>query len=258
MTPRSDSGFYAHQRYCLTALIAPNSTPEAARRTVDASYALALERLAGLTHFFARETHVKQLELLEASTFQRPSATVMLPGLTVEPIPCFYRLTASAFRFLREVVVRGWGDAALHTSQVRPDGPSGYTIDEGLADVIAIADAAAELSTRELEGAAFGPSIGTLRTRLRALRQDEDAIGDARAMIPVSTVHPKSGTFLALVFVGWEKAWLDVSLTHMKGERKSTVFEPERHVLPVPVLREVAIRPDELLGKDALRAACAR
>ena len=144
LTPAPDSGFYRHQLFALTPLLLPEKTAEAPSRLIDPEYAEALGQLAALGLFFARETHVKQLEILELMEPARRTRTTVYPDLTVEPVPTFYRLTGDAFRFLRRVVAEGWGDASLGLPQVRAEGPVAQTVAAGIDEVIEVCDAAAE------------------------------------------------------------------------------------------------------------------
>ncbi len=256
LTPDPDSGFYRHQLFALTALLSPEKTAEAPRRLIDPAYAEALGQLAALGLFFARETHVKQLEILEVMAPAHRIRRTLYPDLTVEPVPTFYRLTGDAFRFLRRVVAEGWGDSALGLPQVRAEGPLAQTVAAGIDEVIEVCDAAAEVSSRELEGRADGPRLEALRVRLRALRSDEDAIGDARGMVPIGS--DDTGRVLAMVFLGWELHALDVRLTCLEGAGKDVEFGTRVYPLPIPFVREVALDPEALVDRRAFRAACDR
>jgi hypothetical protein len=256
LTPDPDSGFYQHQLFALTALLLPEKTAEARRRLIDPAYAEALGELAALGLFFARETHVKQLEILEIAERARRFRRTVYPSLTVEPVPTFYRLTGDAFRFLRRVVADGWGEASLGLPQVRDEGPIAQTIAAGIDEMTELCDAATEVSSRELEGDADDSRCEALRARLRGLRSDEDAIGDVRGMVPIA--HDDAGRVLAIVFLGWELHTLDVRLTRLKGAGKDVEFGTETYPLPIPFVREVAIAPAALADRRAFRAACDR
>lgn len=256
LTPAPDSGFYRHQLFALTPLLLPEKTAEAPSRLIDPEYAEALGQLAALGLFFARETHVKQLEILELMEPARRTRTTVYPDLTVEPVPTFYRLTGDAFRFLRRVVAEGWGDASLGLPQVRAEGPVAQTVAAGIDEVIEVCDAAAEVSSRELEGRTDDPRCEALRARLRRLRTDPDAIEDARGMVPIA--RDDSGRVLAMVFLGWELHALHVRFRRLKGAGKDVQFGTERRPLPIPLVREVLLDPEALSDRRVFRAACDR
>lgn len=252
LAPTPNSGFYAHQLRALVALLAPDTMPESRARTIDKAYAEVLERLAGVSLFFGRETHVKQLELLTtASPFRE---TPIYPTLTIEPVPSFYRLTAAAFRFLREVVAEGWGEDALGSAQWRASGPIAATVGEGIDEVTRLGDAAAALSERELAGPATDPESGATRTLLDRLRTDDDVTSDARGMVPTGTL-PESGGVRALVFTGWEERVLEVRLTRLADAPKKATFGTASYTIPVPVVRALDLNATALMDRDELRRA---
>jgi hypothetical protein len=233
----------------------PDRMQESAARTIDAGYALALEKLAAAAFFFARETHVKQLEPMSTASPMVP-AKFIFPGLTVEPVPSFYRLTGQAFRFLRRVVAEGWGQKALSSRQMRVSGPIDRTLEEGIDEVVAICDAAEELARLEIAGAAPDAASLVRRDRLAALRSDEDVTCDARGMVPLSGVDVMTGRLHIAALVGWEVHPLAVRITHMKGVPKGVGFGVEWHSVPVPVVRELDVDPSALLDRNEFRAAC--
>lgn len=251
-----ESAFYAHQRLALKALLAPEKMPEAPARTISPEYAVALERLAGAAFFFARETHVKQLELAAPTASPSVSRTrAIRPGLTIEPVPSFYRLTADAFRFLREVVAGGWGEAALAARQLRADGAIARTIEEGIADVISLGDSAADLSTREIAGT-IEPVMETLRANLAPLRADVDATGDARGLVPLAGVDDETGRARVVALIGWESHPLTVSVSHLRDLPPGTHLQPESHPIPVPLVRQLEVFPRDLRSRADFRRLC--
>jgi hypothetical protein len=258
LTPTSESGFYAHQLFALSALLRPGATSEAPSRTIDPEYAIALERLATFAHFFARETHVKQLELPGPVMPASLPSRWILPDLTIEPVPTFYARTADAFRFLRGVIDDGWGDSALRAPQLRETGPIAATIADGIDEIIALSDAAANLSRRELTGAATGAEPDALRMRLAVLCTDPDAIGDARGMAPTGMLDDKGQKLRALVFLGWEVQELRVSVKSVAHLPPGVGLGGERHPLPLPLVREVHFDARDLLDRNELRRTCDR
>lgn len=255
LVPGNNSGFYTYQRVALTALLSPEKTEEARGRTVNQQYREALERLAGVVFFFGRETHVKHLEPAPgAAASPHSPKRVLHPGLTIEPLPSFYRLTGVAFRFLREVVVEGWGVAALEQRQMRAEGKIVATVGEGISEVIALCESAEKLSIAEIAGAVDGCDNRALRAHVATLRSDKDATGDARGMVPLSEVDPATGKLRVAAFLGWESHPLQIVITHIKDLPPETGLDSEWHPIPVPVVREVWIDPEELQDRSRFRA----
>jgi hypothetical protein len=252
LTPVASSGFYAHQLYALGPLLRPDTAPEGPTRTVDAGYAHALERLAGAALFFGRESHMKQLELAPGFPATQPERWE-LPGLTVEPVPTFYARTADAFRFLRVVIEEGWGEVALSAPQTREQGAIHRTVAEGIDDVVGLCEIAAALSFRELAGDTQGAEVDSMRARIRALALDADVTLDARGMVPLGFLPPPDPRVRVLVFAGWELQELEVSLTHLRFCPPGVGLGTERHPLPLPILREIAVGSAALLDRNELR-----
>ena len=231
LTPAPDSGFYRHQLFALTPLLLPEKTAEAPSRLIDPEYAEALGQLAALGLFFARETHVKQLEILELMEPARRTRTTVYPDLTVEPVPTFYRLTGDAFRFLRRVVAEGWGDASLGLPQVRAEGPVAQTVAAGIDEVIR----SLRRRGRSLVAGARGPHrrsrCEALRARLRRLRTDPDAIEDARGRMSDRPRRLRPRSRDGLPGLGKPSTRSHVRFRRLEGGRKR---RPVRHLRGAP------------------------
>jgi hypothetical protein len=180
---------------------------------------------------------------------------VIRPELSIEPLPTFYQLTADACRFLRPVLIEGWGKYALSRRQFRESGPITRTVGEGIDEVIAICDAAADLSRLELEGCTHGRQVETLRSHLAKLRSDEDVTRDARGVVPLQ-VDDETGEVRILAFVGWELRDLRVALTHARDVRAGWELGFESHRIPVPLVRETWVDARALSNRVARRALC--
>ena len=257
LKPTDNAGFYAHQLYALTALLNYDRTPEAHWRRVTPDYAAALERFAAAVLFQARESHVKQVaEGIPGMRTARPR--YLTPGLTIEPLPTFYTLTAEAFRFLRTVVEDGWGRSALEVRQLRESGSIETTIGVGIEDVVGLCDSAAKLSLLEIKGEANGAEVDAMRERLTRLTTDPDVTCDARGMVPLGFGDDPT-QIRVLVFAGWDVHKLIAKLTCVDADLPVGVeLGAEAHPLPIPLVREMLVPPHGLLNRSEVRALCDR
>ncbi len=253
LEPSPQSGFYAHQLHALEPLLRPDLSPEAAMRELDADYTAALERLAGAQLFMARETHVKQLEVL--APVMSPVAPVWVrPDIKVEPLPSFYARLADAFRFLRSVVDEGWGAEGLAAPLRRESGPSKENVSDSIDEAIALCDLAARVSRRELEGAAEHAEVTEGRARLFGLWSDADATGDSRGMVPVGVTE--DGRVRVLVFAGWEVHTLLIKLVSLPQIPEGARLGGVGFAYPVPLIREAVVAPSALLDRGEVRKLC--
>ncbi len=257
LKPTDNAGFYAHQLYALTALLSYDRTPEAHWRRVSPDYATALERFAAAVLFQARESHVKQVAMgIPGMPSARPR--YLTPGLTIEPLPTFYTLTAEAFRFLRTVVEDGWGRRVLEVRQLRESGSAETTIGVGIDDVVGLCESAAKLSFLEIKGEANGAEVDAMRERLMRLTTDPDVTCDARGMVPLGFGDDPT-QIRALVFAGWDVHNLIAKLTCVDAELPVGVeLGAEAHPLPIPLVREMLVPPHGLLNRTEVRALCIR
>lgn len=255
LRPSAGDVFYAYPLHALTALLRPDRTPEAKRRSVGDAYAKELDRFAASFFFRSREPNVKQVVLA------RPGARAvhpryLTPGLTLEPLPTYYSLTGDAFRFLRTVVEKGWSRSALELAQWRESGPIEATIGSGIDEVVELCDLAAKLSFREIEGNAKGDEVRAMRERLLELFADPDVTRDARAMIPLGLTEDKAREHVA-VFAGWDVHLLMAELKNIDGELPEGVaLGTETHPMPLPIVQETTVPAGGALDWEAVRARC--
>lgn len=254
LDPSPEDGFYAHQLRTLDPLLRPGSFPEARVRVVDADYAAALEHLAAMNLFAARETHVKQLDVLETMGALRGAEVSIRPDVKLEPLPTYYAYLGDAFRFLRAVVEEGWGEPALAAPQRRPSGPVAATLADGVDEVIALAGAAAELSRRELAGAVPDAEVDTLRARLSALWSDPDATGDLRGMVPLGFTGDNAAMLRVLVMAGWQEQRIVIRLESIPDPPPGSRLGAVSYPLPFPVVREMVIPAGAVQSPSEVRA----
>lgn len=148
------------------------------------------------------------------------------------------------------------GDVALSAPQMREQGAISRSVADGIDEVVALCEAAAALSFRELEGDTKGDEVESLRALVRALATDPDVTSDARGMVPLGFLPPPNPGLRVLVFARWELQELEVSLTHLRFRPSEVGLGTERHPLPLPIVREIVIESDALLNRDELRRYC--
>jgi hypothetical protein len=189
LRPEASSGWYDHQVWALEALVAPERTPEAKRLELVEPYRQALLDLFRALYAATRETHVKQAE--EPAAGGAPEVIVS-PGLSVEPLATYYLRRAESYRFVRGVLERAFGQAALKAlNRLTPAGPINLSLDEELALLQGIFHGAYltvcdELGTKPERGS-LGPASdrAVYRAWVEAPARDPDMFQDVRAMVPI-------------------------------------------------------------------------
>ena len=111
LTPRQGAGFYDQQLYALETLLVPEKSSESQHLLLTRAYKEKLVETFKSLLIQTRETHVKQIGLVNAtaasSASWAPIEFTVYPKLPVEPFPTFYLRTARAYRFLEDVASMG-------------------------------------------------------------------------------------------------------------------------------------------------------
>ena len=104
LKPTERSGWYDYQTWALEPLVIPEKMPEAEHLQLDDSYRKQLLELFRSLIALTRETHVKQLEIVETGAAAPGWETVIPidPGLSVEPLATYYLRRAQSYRFVRD------------------------------------------------------------------------------------------------------------------------------------------------------------
>jgi hypothetical protein len=204
LTPRADSGFYDQQLYALETLLVPEKASESQHLLLTRAYKEKLVETFKSLLIQTRETHVKQLGLVDSSD----AADVQLepvrfftvyPKLPVEPFATFFLRSARAYRFVEGVLSSVLGpDFLQSTARVLEDGSrSTLTLGQELAAKQRIlyglhalsADSigmAAELATDELSAFPLDAARAAAVDWLANLANDPDVARDPRVSLPVA------------------------------------------------------------------------
>jgi hypothetical protein len=275
LMPGEGSGWYDHQTWSLEPLLVPDRRPEAARLELGKRYRKHLEDLFRGALALTRETHARQAGGGRggyADPRQRP--ILVLPDLSVEPLPAVYSRRAAAYRFVRSVLEDAFGADALEAMhRLWPDGASTASLAEELAEVEALFTGASATAMRELGmGLPDGGHAASRRfSEWRAkIRSDADVSRDARMMIPVFYDVQRRKTKV-WAFLGWRTTAVDVTYRvpptvvriegpaetrRPPGEPPPVLFTGDRYEFAVPVMAEVYVT--RLLDRDEFRRHCDR
>jgi hypothetical protein len=294
LDPTEASGWYDYQAWSLEPLVLPDRFPEAARLLLQPRYRRHLEEMFRATLALARETHVKQLAVPPPGSAEPRRPTIWVsPGLTVEPLPTFYRRRSACYRFVRSVLEEVFGpDALARMHRLMPEGPC----DQGLADELrameslfqgAYLTACKELG---LDPEAGEGDAGRFAAWAEKLGADADLARDCRMMVPVFYDLQRRRTKV-WAFLGWDRVSLQVQFhrpprvlsceptrapepepTDRPGVLRRVLrkqlgrfsrllgpnlqFHGEGHGLAVPVMAEVYV--GQLLNRDEFRRHCDR
>jgi hypothetical protein len=202
LTPRTGAGFYDQQLYALETLLVPEKAHESAHLLLTRAYKQKLVETFKSLLIQTRETHVKQVGLVDAtavSYIPPPIEFTVYPKLVVEPFPTFYLRTARAYRFLEGVLNTVLGPEFLAgTSRLLEDGSrSNLTLGAELAakqqllyglhtvsaDSIGMAP---ELAADELTRFPLDSARAAARTWLANVADDADVARDPRVSLPVA------------------------------------------------------------------------
>jgi hypothetical protein len=126
LAPRENSGFYDMQLHALQTLLVPDQATESQHLLLTRAYKEKLVETFKSLLVQTRETHVKQVGLVDsrdASAVSVPIEYTVYPKLVVEPFPTFYLRTARAYRFLERVLEAALGTEFLDgTARLIEDG----------------------------------------------------------------------------------------------------------------------------------------
>lgn len=202
LTPREGAGFYDQQLYALETLLVPEKSSESQHLLLTRAYKEKLVETFKSLLIQTRETHVKQVGFVNATTASidiEPIEFKVHPKLPVEPFPTFYLRTARAYRFLEGVLNTVLGtEFLLSTSRVLEDGTRGalklsqelaekqqllYGLHAVSADALGMAP---ELAADELEAFPLDAARASARTWLANVATDVDVARDPRVSLPVA------------------------------------------------------------------------
>ncbi len=202
LTPTEDSGWYDYQLYALETLLLPDRAAESEHLLLTREYKEKLVETFRSIVTQTRETHVRQLDIVDARAGSSEVETTefdIYPKLPVEPFPTFYLRTARAYRFVAALLGSVMGADFLDTAaRVLEDGSRhSVSLSEELDDKILLlyglhlraADSigmAHELSAEELVEYPEESARDCAATWLEVWRQDPDVNADPRVMVPVA------------------------------------------------------------------------
>ena len=203
LTPREGAGFYDQQLYALETLLVPEKSSESQHLLLTRAYKQKLVETFKSLLIQTRETHVKQVALVNASRAASASLApiefTVHPKLEVEPFPTFYLRTARAYRFLEGVLESVLGPEFLaSTSRVLEGGARStqklaeelaakerllYGLHAVAADSIGMAP---ELAPDELLAFPLAEARAAARGWLAQVGSDPDVARDPRVSLPVA------------------------------------------------------------------------
>lgn len=266
LEPGPDSGWYDHQTWAQAALLTLDQNEEAAKLKVSPLYRDYLESLfkGGLT--LLRETHTKQLGLVDVACamLDEPPPRIEVyvgPDLAVEPLVTHYDRCVSAYRFVRRLLEEELGTQALETMRrTTPEGPMSEPLGEELENMERLFDTAAGLARVGL-GLPSSVSADRAAQFAHRVRSHPDLRRDTRVMAPVSF-----DTQRQLI-----KVWCVLGWTTRSGTAKFHVppkvrcrsaadcdlyFRHEYLAFAEPVM--VELYTERLLDRDEFRRLCDR
>ena len=280
--PTAESGWYDYQTWAHEALVIPERMPEAAKLRFTEGYRKNLLELFKGAQALARETHVKQLEVVElgmaASPLERePLVFSVTPDLTVEPLASFYLRRAMGYGFVRRVLEDVFGRDGLGSlTRLAPDGPGLYDLGTQIEEIESLFLGAYLITCREI-GLTPDESLpadareehhaSRFSEWMATLEHDPDLGRDSRMMTPVF-YDLERRKLKAWVFLGWAAREIRVDFAAPPqvevydeagnpvalGEDVQVVFNSEEHTVAYPVTAEVYV--SRVLGRDEFRQLC--
>jgi hypothetical protein len=279
LAPAENSGWYDYVSWTLEPLVVPERMTEAVRLRFQESYRKQLLALFKAALAFARETHIKQLQVLEVGSRVAPppkKVKIMLrPRLTVEPLATYCERRTRAYRFLRGVLEgtfgeEAWADIPWVTAAGVTQGTLGPELDamEGLFNG-ARATICAELGVDlpSLAGRSDKADAVRFQTWARSLPNDPDLGQDARMMVPVFYDLQLQKTKV-WVLLGWSQRSLEVEFVtpprvdvFKDGNTApesgyEVIFGKNWYRIPYPVTAEAYV--SQVLDREAFRRHCDR
>jgi hypothetical protein len=284
LTPAEGSGFYDQQLYALQTLLVPEQSTESQHLLLTRAYKEKLVETFKSLIIQTRETHVKQVGLVDAvatSAEIEPREFTVYPQLVVEPFPTFYLRTARAYRFVEGVLNATLGpDFLLGTARLLEDGTRHpvmladelrqkaqllYGLHAVSADSIGMAP---ELTADELEAFPLDEARSAAKAWVANVATDADVARDPRVSLPVALetdpeTHLDYVIYWAVVGVKAihlqasfpESRRPEVTVTDWSCKQKGWApFEPYLLVEQTLQVRRLADRAP--LTRDELRALC--
>jgi hypothetical protein len=285
--PTEQSGWYDYLTWSIEPLAIPERMPEAKRLHLDQRYREHLLELFKGIYALTRETHARQLEMVQAGAalFRRRVKKIYIhPELTAEPLATFYLRRALSYRFVHQVLAETFdSDALRRLHRLTPTRRSELSLAEELDDMEALFYGAHLTVSRQLGlttdgtsdvGSSKGPEAdaGQFAEWAAKLEEDEDLGQDARMMVPVFFDVQRRKTKVWL-FLGWTTKPLRISfatpprvvntapaagglLARLVGKLKQPeiVFTGTYQELACPVTAEVYV--EKILNRDEFRSHC--
>lgn len=277
LAPTAASGWYDHQVFALEPLVIPDKMPEAAHLKLAEGYKRQLLELFKGILTLTRETHIKQLEIPMCGAAMPMPSIDIYPNLSVEPLATHYLRRAQAYRFVRGVLQKSFGETGLaKLYRQRARGPVAKSLGDELREMEALFYGAHVVAARQIGLKPLDQNGGSdkgaeadaafFESFAMNLGEDPDVGEDVRAMVPVFYDVARQKTKV-WVFLGWASRPLTVSfettpqvaeILH-KGakparEQPQVKFREEWHRIAYPVTAEVYV--SEILDRAEFRKHC--
>jgi hypothetical protein len=278
LDPGDDSGWYDYQTWSMEPLVIPERMPEGKCLRLDDEYRkLLLELFKGMLTL-TRETHVKQLEMVELGAAMGPEEEEVFididPALSAEPLATHYLRRAVGYRFVRSVLEEAVGTQALQSlHRLTANGPVATSLAAELSTIEALFFGAHVKISQELglapdtRGSSMTASDAADRfaSWVRDLGSDPDLSLDLRAMVPIFYDVERRKTKV-WAFLGWTDRPIKISFAqpptatvrNLDGTRPSIVPEIRwgflYEQLQYPVTAELYV--DKVLDRDEFRKLC--
>ena len=285
LLPTADSGWYDYQTWALEPLVIPEKMPEAEHLALDLTYRKQLLELFKGILALTRETHIKQLEVLNKSDACKPSGEEVVigiyPELNAEPLATYYFRRAWSYYFIRTVLAGAFGPSALENMhRLTAAGPVRVSLAEELRSMEGIFYGAHVSVCRQLgaapvissyigSGKANDADLAAFASWRDKLSGDPDIGQDSRMMVPVSYEILRNKT-KAWVFLGWTSKLVTVnfdrspaatvfdkagkSVEQGAADAPRLVFHDTSYSLAYPVTAEVYVT--KILDRNEFREHC--
>lgn len=278
LTPREDSGWYAHQIYALEPFVNPELMPEAKKLYFGEKYKKELIDLFKASLALTRETHIKQLEIpkVGAAPYDRSIPVIEIyPELSAEPIATYYLRRAKSYRFVRELLESTFSDGTLKntrrlTALRRVSRPLSEELREmeslfyGAYQVVA-EEIGMDLSAQLLERSKAEREADKKLARewFRQIAEDPDVGADKRMMVPVfyDLKRQKTKVWVVLGYSVkplsiWFKNEPRAEVLDAKGKKAQAKlnFQGIQKSLVYPVSAEVYVKA--IMNRGEFRALC--
>lgn len=262
LAPRPEDGFYAHQLYALETLLVTDRSEERAKVAFMARYKKRLQEAFETMLVQHRETHVKQLDVVE------PRSTSMVSSalFRVEPLATVFVRHARSYVFLEAALDEVMGPELLDAGvAVDQEGPTAVSLrarirasrdlfhglyliacqDIGLSPTLDRAGDPAEADRAPLAAAADQWLLG--------LQDEPAAKADVRVMIPIAILDEERARYWAVIGVRSTPAGYSL----IEGMDVSPPPEKKQYRYPLPTERFIEVESSATpLTRDELRKLC--